>query len=254
MKLLMLRVFMDTANGGYYSPLHEDGCASILPMPETEKLRYVPSFLNPDNVIDPCGYGCLSRYYVKECFKNIQKAIHNDPRPDLGFYTGHYSPKGRIPKSPHKKLDEGDIILFMAGLAEYPDNLWEKKPSLRDIQKSLSKLKKRGKAGIYVVSGLIVERIVDVKLSSWSKVLKKYPVLRFSPHYYRLKDHTIAVLGRGFNINPPLKIYCFKQGITRTFIELIGRENAIKIMKNNFRKSGIIEIPYRRIRDIVYLV
>ncbi len=245
---------MDTANGGYYSPLHEDGCASLLPIPETTDLRYVPSFLNPDNIVDPCGYGYLSRYYAKECFKDKQKVIHNDPRPDLGFYTGHYSPKGRIPKSPQKRLGEGDIILFMAGLAEYPDNLWEKKPSLRDIQKSLSKLKKRGKAGIYVVSGLIVERIIDVKLSSWSKVLKKYPVLRFSPHYYRLKDHTIAVLGRGFNINPPLKIYCFKQGITRIFIELIGRENAIKIMKNNFRKSGIIEISYRRIRDIIYSI
>jgi len=252
-KLLMLRVYMDMVNGGYYSPLHENGCATVLPMPESMRLKHVPAFLRPDHLIDPCGYGLLSRYYVKECFKNSQVAIHNDPRPDLGFYTGHYSPRGRIPKSPHKRLSEGDIILFMAGLAEYPDDLWKKKPSLRDIQKNLAKLKRKGKAGIYIVSGLIVEKIIDVKASSWSKVLKKYPVLRFSPHYYRISDHTIAILGKGFSINPPMKIYCFKNGLTSDFIELVGKEIATKIMKNNFRRSGVVEIPYRKVRDIIYL-
>jgi len=252
-RLLLLRVFMDTSNGGYYSPLHENGCASLLPMPETAQLKYTPSFLNPDNIIDPCGYGYLSRYYANECFRNSQKALHNDPRPDLGFYTGHYSPKGRIPKSFNKRLNEGDILLFMAGLAEYPDDIWDNKPSLRDIQKKLYKLKKKGKAGIYLVSGIVVEKTIDIRSTGWSKVIKKYPVLRFSPHYYRIRDHTIAILGKGFSINPPMKIYCFKNGLTSGFIELVGKEIATKIMKNNFRRSGVVEIPYRKVRDIIYL-
>ena len=252
-KLLMLRVYMDTVNGGYYSPLHENGCATTLPMPETIRLRHIPSFLKPDNVIDPCGYGLLSKYYVKECFKNDQIALHNDPRPDLGFYTGHYSPKGRIPKSSEKQLREGDILLFMAGLAEYPEDIWDKEKSLWNIRKMLTKLKKTGKAGIYLVSGLIVEKVIDVRSIGWSRILKKYPILRFSPHYYRIKDHTVAVLGKGFTINPPIKIYCFKNGLTKYIIDLIGEANTIKIMKNNFRKSGIINVPYRRIRDLIYL-
>lgn len=253
MKLLMLRVFMDTANGGYYSPLHEDGCTSILPVPETTNLRYVPSFLNPDNIIDPCGYGFISRYYAMECFKKGQKAVHNDPRPDLGFYTGHYSPKGRLPRSPGKRLEEGDIILFIAGLAKYPSDLWEKKPRANIVRRILAKLKKNGLAGIYIVSGLVVEKVIDINSLGWSKVLKKYPVLRYSPHYYRLRDQTVAVLGKGFNIDPPLKIYCFKEGVTRHLRELMGWENAIKIVKNNFRRSGVINVSYKKIKDLVYL-
>lgn len=244
---------MDEANGGYYSPLHEGGCASILPVPEKNSLRHIPSFMNPDNIVDPCGYGVLSRYYVCDCFSNNVKAVHNDPRPDLGFYTGHYAPYGRIPKSFGKRLREGDILLFMAGLAEYPEDLWDHCRTVKDVRKVLSSLKRRGKAGIYIVSGLVVERVVDIGRTGWVKALRDYPVLEYSPHYYSWDDRTVAVIGKGFIISPPLKIYCFREGLSREFIDLVGRDNAVKIMRNNFRRSGVVEVSYRRVRDIVYL-
>ncbi len=252
-RLLLLRAYMDTSDGGYYSPLHSSGCVSLLPMPEKKRIRRPPAFLRPRYLVDPCTGGSLDKYYVSGCFERYPHTVHNDPRPDLGFYTGYYMPRGRVPHREPKKLRRGDILLFMAGLAEYPEDTWRIARSVRDVQKILTGLKREGKAGIYIVSGLVVEEVLDISQTGWNRALKKYPQLRYSPHYYRRGDKPVAVIGRGFYLNPPLMIYSYKTGLTRKFIELIGEDNAVKVSRNNFRRSAVIEVPYNTIKDIVYL-
>jgi len=244
--VVMIRVYSDLQNIGYYSVLHNDGCVTYLPIIEKKRLRETPSFLDPNRVVDKCSGEPLSKYYRYSRY--VVLAIHNDPRIDLGLYTEEI--RGRLPK----KIGRNTWILFVSGLAEYPEEAWNMKSM--DFKKMLVDLKKRGKIGIYIVGGIIVDKSILIKNVEWDNYVSKYTVLMYSPHYYRLEDReTHAILGRGFWINPPLKIatlnYPRGYSVTRELLSLIGYGEAGKFVKQNFRKTRIMDIGVEKINQIL---
>jgi len=246
--IIMIRVYSDLTNIGYYSIIHPNNCITFLPIIETKKMKKIPLFLDPSRIVDKCKNVPLINYY--QYSKYNVKAIHYDPRIDLGFYTEELRPS-RLPR----KIDRDFIILFMAGLAEYPENIWSFKN--QSIHKIIQELKNIGKIGIYLVGGLIVEKTIIIQDNEWDENIEKYPVLIYSPHYYRLepKDReTYAVLGKGFYIKPPIKIakltnIGFK--VTRALIRLIGKKNAENLLKQNFRKTRILRVSREKFSEII---
>ena len=249
-KMLLLRVYLDTNQfyGGYYSPIHDNGCITFLPIKETHQLREIPSHLNAIKIIDKCTNMQLSMFYPREWVINNKLAVHNDPRLDLGFYTGHYAPIGRIPR----RLARNDYILFMAGLAKYRAGFWDKPRSKSEIIKAFKEAKDKGNAGIYIVAYIKVNDIVEIK--NWLQAIKKYPNLKYSPHYYweDTQRITVAVIGESNYIIPPIKIFDLKEKKpTRVLVDLIGKENTVRLIKNNFRKSRLIIMDSEQIENLI---
>ncbi len=238
-RLILLRVYIDTNPdyGGYYSPMHDNGCTTLLPIKETNKLRDTPWFLDASQIMDKCSNVRLSRYYPIEWGSKV--IVHNDPRPDLGFYTGHFAPKGRIPR----RLGIGDYVLFIAGLARYPEGFWWRRRSKREIVRTFRLSLRNGLAGIYIVAYIKIHDIVEVW--SWNSVVERYPQLRYSPHYYWVnKEHrTVAVIGESSYVDPPIIFYDFgTRKLNEEVVRVIGRDVAVNMIRNNFRKSRIVEV------------
>ncbi len=246
---VFIRVYSDLLNIGYYSILHRDECITFLPIVERKKLRSIPSFLNPRDIIDPCTGDPLYKYY--RYTRYYVNAVHYDPRIDLGFYTEEY--KGR--RLPVKKIKKKDLILFISGLAKYPEDLWKKKEI--NMNKILYDLKKKKSIGIYIVGGIYVDKIIYIRSSDWDSVIEKYSVLYYSPHYYRLNDRdSIGVIGKSFYVKPPIPIaYLTLKGyrLTRYLIDLMGYSNAVKFSRQNFRKSRYILIDDEKLMKNVLL-
>ncbi len=240
MKALFLRVFVETSNGGYYSPIIDD-CYVALPIPETTKIPDPPDHMLPDKIIDKCTGRTLDHYYPLELTRN-NHPVHNDPRLDLGFYTDYYMPIGRIPKKNDKKLSKNDVIIFMAGFAYYPQGFFESKHTLRDIRKEFMKAHREGKTGIYIMGYIVIKDMVNVEEIGWRKAIQKYPVLRYSPHYYRQNDKPLAIIGKGYILANPIKIYSKSQGISPVLKKIIGGRQAVSMARNNFRRSSVVNI------------
>lgn len=247
LNIVLIRVFSDLVNIGYYSVIHSDDCVTLLPLVETRRVRGKPSFLDPRRVIDKCTGDPLIKYYLFTKYR--VEIIHNDPRIDLGFYTEEY--RGR--RLPKRKLKKGDLVLFMSGLAEYPDKIWYYRST--SISRVLRDLKREGKVGIYLIGGLFVEKTVRIKSDEWSEVIERNQVLMYSPHYYRLEDRdAFAVIGRGFYINPPLriaKLTIHGYRLSNELISLIGRRESYKLTKQNFRKSKYLTIKQDKFENII---
>lgn len=237
LKIVLIRVYADLSNPGYYSVIHRDNCITILPVVEKNSLETIPSFMDPGRIIDKCSGKPLEYYYKFSKFN--PKAIHNDPRIDLGFYTE----EARSNRLPYTKMSRETIILFMSGLAKYPENIWfASKKEFRKIQREI---RSKNLMGIYIIGGIVLNKVLKIESSDWNKTFEEIPVLMYSPHYYRKNNkNTVAFIGKGFYINPPLKIATLTTDsfkITRDLIELINRENVYKLIKQNFRKTSIIE-------------
>lgn len=58
-------------------------------------------------------------FYPQELIINNRLVVHNDPRPDPGFYAGHYAPIDRA----SCKSAKNDYILLTTGLVEYQADL-----------------------------------------------------------------------------------------------------------------------------------
>jgi len=245
--VVLLRVYADTSNIGYYSVLHEDGCVTLLPINEKYSVSEIPSFLDPRRIVDPCRNTPLRAYYK---FARVEvNAVHNDPRLDLGFYTEEL----RGARLPRKKLRPRDIVFFMAVLAEYPDEIWySSKVSMRKV---LSLLRKEGKIGVYLVGGIVVERKVAIQSDTWSEAVKAYPILAYSPHYYRVEARdTFAILGKGFRIEPPLKIAVYTQTgfrVMDTLKRLVGSSASLNLAKQRFRKSRYLLVDESVLDNLV---
>ena len=220
---LVLRAWSDLSTTGQYSILHRNGCASLIPIPETSAYRR-PCFLRPDCLLSPCTLRPLSFYMVR-----YTPVLHNDPRLDKGFYTGYWAPRGRLPRA----LSRGDLLLFVAGLVHEDYARRADKPG---------KLVQRGFAGIYFVGGIVVEDIVDVGETGWRRALEKWPRLVYSPHYWRRGDTPVAVIGSGFVLRPPLPASA--PGTLRepseAAKEILGNDAAWGLARSRFRRSRLI--------------
>jgi hypothetical protein len=254
-KLLLLRAFIESSNGGYYSPIHQGlDCYTLLYIiDDPNKYSQIPDHLLPGNIVDDCTGYKLSFFYPIEY---LDKPIHRDPRLDLGFYTGYYMPRGRLPVKNDKRLGRDDLLLFMAGLCRYDEDLWGRGYGLSYFKKVFRRVYRSGFCGIYIVGGIIVEDVIDVSIYGWRDIIGSYPFLKYSPHYYRVGDEPVAVIGSGFKLVKPLLIG-FRRGVYSSYFEeLIGRRDALMVSMNNFRRSRVIEIgdPYVFIDKILELV
>ncbi len=264
----ILRVFLDGSSlggRGYYSPLHRElGCASLIPIPEDplllrEEYRVnPPSFMDPDKWIDVCTGRVISSFMpirppirLNEFVRGVPSRkgiayrepwiLHNDPRIDRGFYTDTGS---RIPR----ELKRGDILFFAAGLAEYPRDFWNRRRTLSSIINAFNRAREEGKAGIYLVGGIVVKEVVHLDTNEdWEKAISMHSYLRESPHFYRLNRSAIAIIGRGFTVSPPAPLTIPRRGSSlgtpsRLLQEILGKEAAHSFVRGNARISKLVEV------------
>jgi hypothetical protein len=221
--LIVLRAWSDLSNGGQYSILHPDGCTTLIPVPETGRLKgKPPCHMDPTCYRSPCTGKPLAAYMEKSYI------LHNDPRLDLGFYTGYHAPRGRLPR----RLGEGDLVLFAAGLV--PEEHVERLGTARAS---------RLYGEVYIVGGLLVEDVVDVSALGWEEALARHPQLAMSPHYWRLNDEPVALVGRGFTLTPPLKAGARGKGglePTQQLRRLLGGKAAEAFARSRFRRTRLL--------------
>lgn len=242
-RLFMIRVFLSSSDlpgmQGYYSLfLPEKACAGLIPIPDRGiSWDKMPSHLDPCKAVEPCTglkYEMLQPIEYKW-------VLHRDPRIDLGFYTDSRFARAR----------SDDILLFTAGLAEYPNGFWgQRRWSIREIRRVFLDSVRKGKAGVYVVGGIVVEKVLDISRlkRGWREAVEKTPMLKYSPHYHRGHDLPRAFLGKGFTLKPPLPISRRVEGRlagppTRLLKKLLGEEKALAYARKKYRKSsGGVEI------------
>ncbi|MGC8974747.1 MAG: hypothetical protein ACP5KB_00950 [Thermoprotei archaeon] len=216
---LLLRVFFESADGGYYSPLFEK-CYEVLPVPEpigsdadvlmAQKFQY-------SNIMSRCGDHPLSKYIpydyvlIRGSSYHVSRVVaHWDPRFDIGVYADYWRTiGGRIPRD--FKGCEECYIFFAAGLAKYPAGFFDSKKGFTEIRKTFLKSER----GIYVVGYMKVDEIVDLteisaELSSrknrytlrevWEEAIARYGnKVREIPHLIRPADLPIIVLSNEGN-------------------------------------------------------
>ena len=251
-RLLLLRAWLDTGSlrggRGYYSPLTEDGCPMLIPIPETRVEKpwsQLPSSLDPRRWRSRCTGQPLEHYMPLE----HPWLLHNDPRLDTGgegFYTDYYAPKGRLPKSPEKELRPGDVLAFAAGLASYPRGFWERRRRHREILQAFREAVARGDAGLYLVGYLVVQEVIDTSKTGWERAISRHPVLRESPHYHRIGDRPVAVLGKPRMLEKPLRLASPLGGRLcgrpeEPLVEILGARAAARLVKQNCRRSSVVQ-------------
>jgi len=108
MQVVLLRVAIDTGSGGIHGPLFKDGSFEYIPIPDGWDL-------------DPRTYGNTKGRYGRSLVdyftlprqaKVLKQSIHFDPE----FTTFTYGDPTPGPKSSLRKLIEGDLLVFYAGL------------------------------------------------------------------------------------------------------------------------------------------
>ncbi len=165
---LLLRVFFETADGGYYSPMFNN-CFEVLPIPEFKgrlvRQEVIPEF-SYDRIPCRCGEGSLSKYLptdyvlVGGSSYHINEIIaHWDPRLDIGVYSDYWrSAGGRIPKSFKEYRRRDCYIFFAAGLAKYPPKFFNSSHGFTEIRRAFM----RADRGVYVVAYMKVDELADL--------------------------------------------------------------------------------------------
>ena len=249
---LLLRVYFETADGGYYSPKFRD-CFEALPIPEfigrLQKLDVAKSFTY-DKIPRRCSRGGLDKYLPTDYLLvggssyPVNKVIaHYDPRLDIGVYSDYWrAGGGRIPKV--IKEFKGKSYLFLAaGLSEYPDRFFSKKHGFTEIRRVFMKSSR----GIYVVGYMRIDEVVDLteytsNISQslreggidevWEKAINEYGKrVAMTPHYARTVDLPVVILSEKGNydfFNKPLPL-----------IEWVGRKRLLSKYSYLFNISGI---------------
>lgn len=106
-KGLLLRVGIDTGCGGTLGPLFPDGGFEYVPIPETAQYVGSRSVYFRDL---PARHGGTLAQYVPAKYRNA--AAHYDPE----FETFTYGDPTRNKRSQLRRLDDGDLLVFYAGL------------------------------------------------------------------------------------------------------------------------------------------
>lgn len=234
-KSLLLRVFFESADGGYYSPMFDE-CYEVLPIPEVigratdvDHARKFAYSLIPCRC-EPCF---LSKYlpndylFVGGSSYSIAKIVaHWDPRLDIGCYVDYWrNVGGRIPGN--FRECEDCYIFFAAGLAKYPRGYFEVKRGFTEIRRTFLSSDR----GIYVVGYMKVDTVVDLAEISaelnlknveysirdvWHEAAKKYgDKVLMNPHYARPADLPVVMLSNEGNygfFKEPLPLIEWKHG------------------------------------------
>lgn len=111
MNVVLLRVGIDTGCGGIHGPIFEDGTFEYIPIPDSMSIQKY----SYGSCIGRKGLP-LSEYFPKTSkYRNIaHQSVHFDPE----FETFTYGDP-TVPKSSLKDLQQGDLLVFYAGLQGY---------------------------------------------------------------------------------------------------------------------------------------
>lgn len=110
MRVVLLRIGVDSGSGGIQGPLFRDGSFELIPIPDKFRKRGV----------DPRTYGnCIGKHgrFLLEYFpdhlreKMRKQPMHVDPEFDTFTYGDPTFPKRGL-----RKLAKGDLLVFYAGL------------------------------------------------------------------------------------------------------------------------------------------
>ncbi len=247
---LLLRVFFETADGGYYSPMFKN-CFEALPIPEfrgrlvrqdvAEEFRY-------DRIPCRCSSETLAKYLPSDyvlvggsSYRINEIVAHWDPRLDIGVYSDYWrSAGGRIPKSFREYRRLECYIFFAAGLAKYPPKFFNEKHGFTEIRRAFM----RADRGIYVVAYMKVDELVDLtSIASrkgidigkegtervWMIAKREFGerVLK-TPHYARGGDLPVVILSEKGNY-----------GFFKKPIPLIEWRNGKKLLSNYSYMFGV---------------
>jgi hypothetical protein len=106
-RVLLLRVGIDSGCGGTLGPIFPDGTFEYVPIPETSE------YVSPRSVYFcdlPARHGGTLAQYVPRRYR--EAAAHYDPE----FDTFTYGDPGRNKRAQLLRLDDGDLLVFYAGL------------------------------------------------------------------------------------------------------------------------------------------
>ena len=109
--VVLLRVGIDKGSGGILGPLFHDGSFEFIPIPDCFRGRGVDE-RTYGNTKSRTGPPMLSYFPESRRARMADQSIHLDPE----FQTFTYGDPTR-PKRSLRHLDEGDLLVFYAGLA-----------------------------------------------------------------------------------------------------------------------------------------
>jgi hypothetical protein len=110
MRVVLLRVGIDTGCGGIHGPLFEDGSFEFLPIPD----RFRGNGIDKRTYSNTSGKDGrkLVDYFPKARRERISgQSLHFDPEFDTFTYGDPTPPKASL-----RRLDEGSLLVFYAGL------------------------------------------------------------------------------------------------------------------------------------------
>ena len=110
MQVVLLRVGIDTGSGGIHGPLFRDGSFEYIPIPD----RFGGPGIDErtyGNTLSRKGQRLVSYFPERLSTRMDDQSIHFDPE----FETFTYGDPTRL-KSSLKRLDEGSLLVFYAGL------------------------------------------------------------------------------------------------------------------------------------------
>jgi len=249
---LLLRVYFETADGGYYSPKFKD-CFEALPIPEfigrLQKMDVAKRYTY-DKIPMRCSNGFLSKYLPTDYLLvggssyPVSKVIaHYDPRLDIGVYSDYWrAAGGRIPRS-FKEFRRKAYIFFAAGLSEYPKKFFSRSHGFTEIRRVFMKSNR----GIYVVGYMRADEVVDLTQYTsdiskslreggidevWERAIRDYGErVAMTPHYARTVDLPVVILSDEGNYG------FFKEPLP--LIEWVGRKRSLSNYSYIFNISGI---------------
>ena len=110
MRVVLIRVGVDTGAGGIHSPLFSDGTFEAIPIPDRFRLEGIDSRTygtTPGRTDTPL----INYFPARLRVKYQDQPIHFDPEFESFTYGDPSTLKSRL-----KNLTEGDILVFYAGL------------------------------------------------------------------------------------------------------------------------------------------
>ncbi len=119
MKVVLLRVGIDSGSGGLQGPLFNDGSFEYICIPDKKGV----SKHTYGNCIGSNGIPHSEYFPVQKRAKIAQQHVHLDPEFETFTYGDPTTPKRSL-----RKLEKGDYLIFYAGLQEWAEDAgWKRK-------------------------------------------------------------------------------------------------------------------------------
>jgi hypothetical protein len=108
MNVVLLRVGIDTAEGGFHSPLFRDGTFEFIPIPDD---RHAVDKRTYGNTVGQHGRPLADYFPPRARVRMVDKPMHVDPEFDTYTYGDPTAPKQGL-----ARMKPGNLLVFYAGL------------------------------------------------------------------------------------------------------------------------------------------